>query len=239
MSHEVDVLVGGSEMAERCVKGANGTSLDAPGQRQDLAARPVVAMPELQSEQLASILSQVAEQVKLLLEGPWAGQVPGRRMGVVGDQDGEDPGDWMAREPGPDEFPVSGPAVGRVAGGVHADESKLAAAAPALDNRALIRGPAGLADGEEHQQPGPLEVRDGQRRHLGNVTEVQAVELGDLRGRGPRGRQAVVGAGQAGRAGRIPVGRDIGDEYELAHEGITATTLISTRMFFSAAPVVA
>jgi hypothetical protein len=71
------------------------------------------------------------------------------------------------------------------------------------------------------------------------MTEAQSVQVSDLR-RGHHGRrQAVVGAGQAGSAGRIPVGRDFGNEYELAHDGSTATTLISTRMFFSAAPVVA
>jgi len=40
-------------------------------------------------------------------------------------------------------------------------------------------------------------------------------------------------------AGNVPVGRDVRDEQELAHEGIIAMTLISTRMFFSAAPTVA
>jgi hypothetical protein len=71
------------------------------------------------------------------------------------------------------------------------------------------------------------------------MAEAQSVQLRDLR-RGDHCRwQAVVGTGQAGHAGSVPVGRDIGDEYKLAHEGITATTLISTRMFFSAAPVVA
>ena len=71
------------------------------------------------------------------------------------------------------------------------------------------------------------------------MTEAQPVQLRDLRGCGHCRRQAVVRAGQAGRARGISVGGDIGNKYEVAHDDITATTLISTRMFFSAAPVVA
>ena len=122
---------------------------------------------------------------------------------------------------------------------MQADKPEIALPDPSLDNRALLAGPVGLADGEEHQQSRPLKVRYAQIRYPCRMAEAQPVQVSDLR-RGHHGRlQAVVGAGQAGPAGRIPVGRDFGNEYKLAHDGSTATTLISTRMFFSAAPVVA
>ena len=92
--------------------------------RQDLAGGPVVAVPELESEQVVSILGQVAEQVELLIERPAAWQVTRSRMRVVEDEHGEHPGDGMAGEPGADELPVGWPMVGGVAGGVHADEAE-------------------------------------------------------------------------------------------------------------------
>ncbi len=239
MPHELDVLVRGSEVAKGRVEGAHGSPFNAPGQRQDLAGGPVVPVPELEPEQVVSILSQIAEQVELLIEVPSGRQMPRCRMGVVDDEHWENPCDRMAREPGANELPVGRPPVGRVTGGVHADESEGPLADPALDDRTLLVRPVGLADGEEHQQLCPLEVRDRQIRHLRNMAEAQPVQLRDLRRCGHCRRQAVVDSGQAGRAGGIPVGGDIRDEYERAHEGITATTLISTRMFFSAAPVVA
>lgn len=238
MPHEIDILVGGPEMAEGRIESAHRASFNAPGQRQDLAG-PAVAMPEFESEQIVAVLGQITEEVKLLIEMPDRREMARRRMVVIDNVYWENSRDGMAGEPGADELPVSGPPVGRVASGMHADESEVTLTDPLLDDRALLTGPAGFADGEKHQQPCSLKVRDAQIPYLRNVTETQLMQLGDLRGGDDCRRQAVVSAGQAGHAGDVSVRRDIGDEYELAHEGITAMTLISTRMFFSVAPVVA
>lgn len=70
MPHEINILVGSSEVTKRGIEGAHRTPFNAPGQREDLASGPVVAMPELESEQIVSVLGQITEQVELLIKMP-------------------------------------------------------------------------------------------------------------------------------------------------------------------------
>ena len=99
------------------------------------------------------------------------------------------------------------------------------------------RRPVGLADGEEHQQPCPLES-DRQIRHLATWRKLSpcSCAISPLRSL----PTASCGGLRPGwRCGRHPSRGKHRDEFERAHEVITATTLISTRMFFGPAPVVA
>ena len=55
---ELDVLVCGTEVAKGRVEGAHRSPFNAPGQRQGLTACPVMAVPELEPEQVAWISCQ-------------------------------------------------------------------------------------------------------------------------------------------------------------------------------------
>lgn len=61
MPHEIDILVGRSEVAKSGIEGTHGTPFDTPGERQDPAFASIVIMAEFESEKVVSILGQIAE----------------------------------------------------------------------------------------------------------------------------------------------------------------------------------
>ena len=54
MPHEIDILVGRTEVAKSGIEGTHRTPFYAPGERQDLAFASVVAMTEFESEQVSA-----------------------------------------------------------------------------------------------------------------------------------------------------------------------------------------
>ncbi len=247
--HVVAVFVRRDEMAQDRIERTQRPPLDAPGDgsaesRSRWFCRPHRA--HLDTEEHPGVGREVAEQVELLLEPPRRWQVGGRRVGAVDDVIGRSPVTGWPSKRAPRRSPYSGQRVGGVGSGVHADDAERPGGRPFLHDAALLGRPKGVS---------PM-VKSTSTRARSTVLAWRRRPVLTPRNSRPQ-RPAISSKATMAEPERlvhtgwaaVAVGRrhretHLKDRRGRAFSGAlqagrAATTAISTRMFFSTAPVVA